>query len=627
MSYKNVSSQLCRPVSFVSNTNPTSSAAALLTNYHHSITGAVTSNGPSSAVVASTPAVSTANSASDAALPATPSSSPTHFSYRTLNGDHRPYFDSQYCTSSATHPHVALLSSQSTSYGSEATPPLSTLTHLSSDSSSAFDFPGNGEHGNVPSHSQPPPITHDLSYAQPPFTSGSSFEQLQSPSEATLLLNYRQLLDHQSLQSHSLTQPPQHYHLPVSQTASAAQHYHQYSCYPPTNSYQPTPSSSSADRRTSGSTYTTPTPAVYTPTQHLYQHVSSNEHLPVTWRRVHEHVRHLCAAHLTCVLLVLLPVLLAGLLIGAFVLQERSDKQHLHQYAIYAFVVFCVAFICPFALFFVLVLVNKAVRKYHKCFHPHLAAAAEFAEYGFNPYPHFAFTFPSSGYPIPANPLNPSAANYHWPIPISASYAREQFIADAAAVAAAAAAVGIQLGPYEAAQLLQAQRPISTLNVQQLSASTASGSGAGSAGTSGGPANGSAGRLSGSSVSSLLLGSDSSGRQRQRLIRQDAFECPPEYSHLPDGCAPYHAHDHPPSYELALLCPASKSLDEPSTGPAVVTAAAATKSDSQNAVTASGADPGSERKASLESNGSKRSGKTEEQTPPPPYDEKTMAIR
>lgn len=652
MSYKNVSSQLCRPVSFVSSSlqNASFSSSSL----------------PSSASQSAS-----CSSSSAAAL--------IH---------HHPHLH-------RTHPHVPLLSSsQSTSYGSEATAPLSTVTHLSTDSStgSAFDLPDNSDdppplqqpqqhqdlnNNHVVATSSTSPTTNSHTYTNITTTAGGccnaitpqqtsdcsiavsavSFDhRLQSPGEATLLLNYRQLLDPTPAsihhhQSHYYPIHPQqsanYSHQPYPQAS------YQYHLQSATSSDAPSLSGQlylSGDRRNSTATYTYATTP--TPTQpHVYQHVSSTETVPVTWRRIHEHVRHLCAAHLTCVLLVLLPVLLAALLICAFVLQERSDKQHLHQYAIYAFIVFCVAFICPFALFFVLVLVNKAVRKYHKCFHPHLAAAAEFAEYGFNPYPHFAFTFPASGYPVPAGVTNNSGTTagtttttgtasyaYHWPLSSAGSC---QLLSDAAVVAAAAATVGIQLAPHEAAQLLQqTQRPISTLNVQQLGANTATGSGTGSAGTPGATGTGSAGRLSGSSVSSLLLGSEtdsSSGRHRQRmLVRQDAFECPVEYPHLPDSCAPYHAHDQPPSYELALLCPISKSIDESTSGGSIAASTSSSGSGAQAKSTSASTSNhdgstsnefATDRRQSIESSGGKRSPKAEEQTPPPPYDEKTMSFR
>jgi len=58
---------------------------------------------------------------------------------------------------------------------------------------------------------------------------------------------------------------------------------------------------------------------------------------------------------LTCIVITILPIAITSTLICIFMMQ----KTNLHEYAIYTFVVFCVAFVFPFALFFFTVILNK----------------------------------------------------------------------------------------------------------------------------------------------------------------------------------------------------------------------------------------------------------------------------
>ena len=58
---------------------------------------------------------------------------------------------------------------------------------------------------------------------------------------------------------------------------------------------------------------------------------------------------------LTGIVITLLPIAITSTLICVFMMQ----KTNLHQYAIYSFVIFCIAFVFPFALFFFTVILNK----------------------------------------------------------------------------------------------------------------------------------------------------------------------------------------------------------------------------------------------------------------------------
>lgn len=63
---------------------------------------------------------------------------------------------------------------------------------------------------------------------------------------------------------------------------------------------------------------------------------------------------------LTGVVITILPIAITSTLLFVFMMQ----KTNLHQYAIYSFVIFCVAFVFPFALFFFTVIINKVIAFY-----------------------------------------------------------------------------------------------------------------------------------------------------------------------------------------------------------------------------------------------------------------------
>lgn len=65
---------------------------------------------------------------------------------------------------------------------------------------------------------------------------------------------------------------------------------------------------------------------------------------------------------LTCIILTIIPIAITLTLICVFMMQ----KTNLYEYAIYTFVVFCVAFVFPFALFFITVIFNKIYKFYKR---------------------------------------------------------------------------------------------------------------------------------------------------------------------------------------------------------------------------------------------------------------------
>lgn len=67
---------------------------------------------------------------------------------------------------------------------------------------------------------------------------------------------------------------------------------------------------------------------------------------------------------LTGIVITILPIAITSTLICVFMMQ----KTNLHQYAIYSFVIFCAAFVFPFALFFFTVILNKVCLLLNNCF-------------------------------------------------------------------------------------------------------------------------------------------------------------------------------------------------------------------------------------------------------------------
>ena len=64
----------------------------------------------------------------------------------------------------------------------------------------------------------------------------------------------------------------------------------------------------------------------------------------------------------TCIIITIIPIAITSTLICVFMMQ----KTNLYEYAIYTFVIFCVAFVFPFALFFITVIFNKAYKCYKR---------------------------------------------------------------------------------------------------------------------------------------------------------------------------------------------------------------------------------------------------------------------
>lgn len=74
---------------------------------------------------------------------------------------------------------------------------------------------------------------------------------------------------------------------------------------------------------------------------------------------------------ITCVLLIVLPIFVASTFITFFLMKTTSlgNQNYLHEYAIYAFVIFSIASVFPFGLFFLVVLLEKVHSKYQRHVH------------------------------------------------------------------------------------------------------------------------------------------------------------------------------------------------------------------------------------------------------------------
>ena len=272
-------------------------------------------------------------------------------------------------------------------------------------------------------------------------------------------------------------------------------------------------------------------------------------------------------------LLVLVPICLATVLILFFIKQindtDKTDKDDLHQYAIYSFIIFSVAFIFPFGLFFFIVLVNKIIKKYNKCFNPNHRSNFISNEFGdlVNPVtdPNLLLINNSSTNQL-ANAAATTAnhtSHHHSQFVNSNLNSNHQQIDLQTSLQ-----VNLQ-GDLQGGSLqvnlpngLQnnnglhtdnqtTNQQISTLNVNQLQYSN-----------------------NRQLIDEMLEGFDqmsqidqertlqrmSSIQRRQRLIRQNAFEsvsiseCSPEQQSNELNLI-YCEDDKPPSYELALLCP------------------------------------------------------------------------
>lgn len=70
----------------------------------------------------------------------------------------------------------------------------------------------------------------------------------------------------------------------------------------------------------------------------------------------------------TCLLLIVLPIFVASTFITFFLMKTTSlgNQNYLHEYAIYAFIIFSIASVFPFGLFFLVVLMEKIHSKYRR---------------------------------------------------------------------------------------------------------------------------------------------------------------------------------------------------------------------------------------------------------------------
>ena len=255
------------------------------------------------------------------------------------------------------------------------------------------------------------------------------------------------------------------------------------------------------------------------------------------------------------------------------------------------------AFILPMGIICCLCIANRVATDYQKC-----TTAPNLAD-DYSSFNQFA-SAAVPGSAVFAYAAQPYSFGHGWSYGHTTLGIVDSLLAETTAITAAAASIAAFN-----------DQQISTLNV-----SGPAGTGPGATGPAAGSnSGGREGRLSGSSVSSLQLGREGSTRSRQRLVRQDAFECPPEYSHTFDGSSGFHS-DHPPSYELALLCPTRKSMDEPSNE-------AGGSSGAENANTATTSASATVSQGATDSAANRPSSSTDAQAPPPPYDPKTMGLR
>lgn len=88
----------------------------------------------------------------------------------------------------------------------------------------------------------------------------------------------------------------------------------------------------------------------------------------VSLNQQHHSSRGVCLRAATCLLLIVLPIFVASTFITYFLMKNTSlgDQSHLHEYAIYAFIIFSVASVFPFGLFFVVVIIEKIHSKYKR---------------------------------------------------------------------------------------------------------------------------------------------------------------------------------------------------------------------------------------------------------------------
>lgn len=82
----------------------------------------------------------------------------------------------------------------------------------------------------------------------------------------------------------------------------------------------------------------------------------------------HTSNRSVCFRVATCLVLIVVPIFIASTFITYFLMKNTSlgNQNYLHEYAIYAFIIFSVASVFPFGLFFLVVLLEKIHAKYRQ---------------------------------------------------------------------------------------------------------------------------------------------------------------------------------------------------------------------------------------------------------------------
>ena len=301
-------------------------------------------------------------------------------------------------------------------------------------------------------------------------------------------------------------------------------------------------------------------------------------------QRFRERLKHVCSKNLPCMLIVLMPIFFATILILFFVRiykSDKTDKDDLHAYAIYAFIIFSILFISPFALFFSIVVINKIIKKYNKCFNPNFIGSNEFGDLiganavdpasllttaGHPSTQTSAYQHPSNAN-LTVNLANTSQTHDLHPSPLlNGGQLTDLQAAGLSNGLANSLAIGASLGNATLSGLAlsnaingshDSSQQISTLNVNQLQYNSANNR-----------------QLINEMIEEFdamnpadqerTLQRMSSIQRRQRLIRQNAFESAtfdtgeqqqPSLSDL--ICYD----DKPPSYELALLCPKKRDCE------------------------------------------------------------------
>ena len=298
------------------------------------------------------------------------------------------------------------------------------------------------------------------------------------------------------------------------------------------------------------------------------------------FKRFRERLKHACSKNLPCLLIVLMPIFFATILILFFVRiykSDKTDKDDLHQYAIYAFIIFSILFISPFALFFSIVVINKIVKRWNKTFNPNfignefgdlisanavdpaalLSAAA--AAHPLNTQTAASYQHLSNAN-LTVNLANANQTHDLHPSPLNGGQ-----IADLQGGLPNALALGNSLALGSNLALggalvngLPDSQQISTLNVNQLQYNSANNR-----------------QLINEMIEEFdqmnpadqerTLQRMSSIQRRQRLIRQNAFESADPQQQQPSLTDLICYEDKPPSYELALLCPKKRDCESDKT--------------------------------------------------------------